>query len=349
METASRAVKSGFNQFYVLDKRFLMKNKSLILLALASALLVVNGAMAAMLQVPIQATAGVVPPNVMFTLDDSGSMGFECLPDDLCIGGNRVGTMPDSFGSWKNGVATYDKVITATNQGECVSRRSNGECKEYGPDVVTTTPSPQIFGRKLRSAAVNPLYYNPAVRYSAWLKADGTRYPEYSGTVARDFPETSGSTAVRNLVASQSISTTWCTGPSSCTLENQDVYLAQYFNLTGADVNAVGSYTQVKIQTGTVYPKVAARTDCTVSTGVCSYVEELKNFSNWYSYHRSRIRVAIAGTAEAFYSVPGTYRVGYGRINKATAASVDGSPNLTTIEKGVRPFLDVTGGNKGSF
>jgi type IV pilus assembly protein PilY1 len=337
MEMPSQAVKSGFNQFCVLDERFIMKNKNSILLTVASALL----------QVPIQATAGVVPPNVMFTLDDSGSMGFECLPDDLCIGDKRVGTMPDSFGSWKNGVATYDKVITTTEQGACI--RFQGHCREYGPDVVTTTPIPQIFGRKMRSAAVNPLYYNPAVRYSAWLKADGTRYPEYAGTAARDFPETSGSTDVRNLAASQAINTAWCTGPSNCTNENQDVYFAQYFNLTGTDVNAVGSYTQVKIQSGSTYPKAAARTDCSVSTGVCTFAEELKNFSNWYSYHRSRIRVAIAGTAEAFYSVPGTYRVGYGRINKAAKDSIDGSPNLSTIEKGVRPFVDVTGGNKGSF
>lgn len=299
-----------------------MKNKFLNkFLTMVSALLIANGAMAAMSQVPIQAMAGVVPPNVMFTLDDSGSMGFECLPDDLCIGSKRVGTMPDSFGDWKSGVATYDK-----------------------------SGSPQIFGRKLRSAAVNPLYYNPAVRYLTWLKADGTRYPVYVGTAARDFPETTGSTDVLNLVLSQSIKTSWCTGPSSCTTETQSVYFAQYFNLTGTNIDNVNSYTQVKIQSGSTYPKSASRTDCADIglTNICTYAEELQNFSNWYSYHRSRIRVAIAGTAEAFYSIPGTYRVGYGRINKAATSSIDGL-TISTIEKGVRPFVDVSGGNKSGF
>ena len=102
-----------------------MKNKKLnFLLGIVFTLLLANGAMAAMLQIPIQATAGVVPPNVMFTLDDSGSMGFECLPDNLCIGSKRVGTMPDSFGDWKNGVATYDKIITTTVKGECIKMYS---------------------------------------------------------------------------------------------------------------------------------------------------------------------------------------------------------------------------------
>lgn len=68
-----------------------MKKSLKISLALITVLWMVRR-WAAMPQT-LQTTAGVVP-NVMFTLDDSGSMGFECLPDDLCIGDSRVGTMP---------------------------------------------------------------------------------------------------------------------------------------------------------------------------------------------------------------------------------------------------------------
>ena len=221
-----------------------MKKSLKISLALITVLWMVPAGWAAMLQTPLQATAGVVPPNVMFTLDDSGSMGFECLPDDLCIGAHRVGTMPDSIGDWKYGVATYDKVTSTLDQ--------------------------KIFNRKMRSAAVNPLYYNPAVRYFPWLKADGTRFPSYPGTAARDFPETSGSTDVRNLVTPIDISRNWCTTSSNCTNETQSVYFAQYFNKTGADVNSNDSYTQVLIQASGNYPKGVARTDCT-STAKCVY------------------------------------------------------------------------------
>ena len=50
----------------------------------ATALAAATVAHADLLQAPVQATASVVPPNLMFTLDDSGSMFYECLPDSLC-------------------------------------------------------------------------------------------------------------------------------------------------------------------------------------------------------------------------------------------------------------------------
>ncbi|SFU66898.1 type IV pilus assembly protein PilY1 [Polaromonas sp. YR568] len=299
-----------------------------VLLMAMPALLLAGEAAAQMLQAPVQVTAGVVPPNIMFTLDDSGSMNLECVPDE-CTGGFGFSITPLSNNAPVNpvgGYSTLRKLITY-DKG-----------------------SPSIFNRTVRSAAVNPLYYNPAVRYLPWLKSDGSRYPAYAGTAARDFPEIPGSADVQNLAVSRPIRARWCVSPttSSCPEDSQNVYVAQYFNLTGSDIKAVSSYTQVLIQPGGVYPKAAARVDCTTSAGVCTYAEELQNFSNWYSYHRSRMRVAIAGTAEAFSVIPATYRVGYGRLSKMESSDIDGL-SVDTIEKGVRPFVDTAAGNKGSF
>lgn len=340
-----------------------MKNNiSKFSIALAAVLLLINGAMAGMLQQPIQATAGVIPPNVMFTLDDSGSMGWECLPDALCSGSYYVGTMPD-LNTWKNGVATYDTLVTTTTGGVCIAWTGSGKnktCTTYSPVVTTTEVNKDIFNRKMRSSGVNPLYYNPAIRYLPWMKSDGTRFPQYPGTAARDFPEASvpgysgglSATAVQNLAIDQIINRKWCTGSNACpSATDQTVYLAKYFNIaSGADKANADNYTEVKIQSGQTYPKSNSRLDCVATANVCTYDEELQNFSNWYSYHRTRMRVGIAGTAESFYSVPGNYRVGYGRINNSTLASIDGSSKkFSTIESGVRPFTTATGGNKANF
>lgn len=275
-----------------------------------------NGVMAAMLQMPLQATAGVVPPNLMFTLDDSGSMDYHCLPESLCHG--NVDAVRDSTSNSNSKIVTYDVN--------------------------------NIFNRKMRSAEVNFLYYNPAVLYLPWLKVDGTRYPQYIGTAARDFPEIATSTTVLNLASVQNISSIWCTGAGTCPASaSQSVYMAQYFKLTGnANVDVIASYTPVKIESGKNYGKSIARKDCIALPNVCTYSEELQNFSNWYSYHRTRMRVAIAGTAEAFYSIPGSYRVGYGRINKTTATDIDGL-GIRTVEKGIRPFTNTIAGNKDDF
>ena len=315
-----------------------MKNNiSKFSIAVVSVLLAVNGAMAGMLQQPIQATAGVVAPNVMFTLDDSGSMGWECLPDALCYDDKStfIGTMPD-LNPWKNAVAAYDPTT-------CTS---------------TSTNTCRIYNRKMRSAGVNPLYYNPAIRYLPWRKSDGSRFPEYPGTAARDFPEASAAgytgglsqAKTTNLVTNLSFTIKWCTDVKVCSSSTDNsVYLAQYFNLTGTDNTKVNSYAQVIIRSSTPnYPKSSARTDCAAASS-CTYAEELQNFSNWYSYHRTRMRVGIAGTSESFFSIPLNYRVGYGRINNSKLASIDGSANISTVEQGVRPFTPAAGGNKIAF
>jgi type IV pilus assembly protein PilY1 len=268
-------------------------------------------AFSALLQSPIQVTAGAVPPNLMFTLDDSGSMDYECLPDSLCAGSRKVGTQLDS-----GYIAT--------------------------PDINVA------FGSQMRSSQTNPLYYDPATLYLPWMKKDGTRYPSQKPAEARQMPESTSNTTVHNLVTTLSVSAPWCTGTSNanCTTSIKDIYLARYFVYTGGSVTNANSYTEVKIQSGNVYPKATSRTDCAGTT--CTFEQESINFANWYSYHRTRMRVAIAGTSEAFYEVPESYRVGYGRINKATNSNIDGF-TVSTIEKGVRPFTLGSTGTKSSF
>lgn len=289
-------------------------NKKILtrLTLLPIALCVAPMASAALLQKPVQITSSTVAPNLMFTLDDSGSMNYECLPDSLCVGSRGVGTSLDL--TEMDGTATPDPTVA--------------------------------FGLRMRSSATNPLYYNPQTTYLPWLKKDGTRYPNQSPTAARKNPETAGGVTVRNLVSDQNYNTPWCTAIGVCAKSVMTLYHAKYYNYNGGDVNDVSSYTEVKIAPG-IFPKAATRTDC-AGASVCTYAEESVNFANWYSYHRNRLRVAISGTSEAFYAIPETFRVGYGTINKSVASDIDGL-SVKTISKGVRPFNLKPDGNKGPF
>ena len=278
------------------------------LLLIAAVFGCAGGSLAAVSQVPVFATSNPVAPNLMFTLDDSGSMGMECVPDPLCEGSTRLGSVPGVFNSGKAGVA------------------------EYG----------SLRGAQMRSPATNPIYYNPEVRYQPWLKADGTRFPLYSPTVAPDDPQAPTANQF-NLAAVTTLSTNWCTSPSSCSTSDKDVQIAQYFKLNpGTTGNSLSDFTLVLIENAGVYPKGSARTDCAGTS--CSYAEELQNFANWFTYARSRIKVAIGGTSEAFGSVPDYFRVGYGTIN-SLATLVDGV-TTDTILLGVRPF---SGAGKNAF
>ncbi|QJC56709.1 Type IV pilus biogenesis factor PilY1 [Polaromonas vacuolata] len=273
-----------------------------------------------MLRIPLQAAGTTVAPNLMFTLDDSGSMGWECLPDSICVGSFQVGVMPDMTANWKHGVATAD--------------------------------SQSVFNMRVRSPAINLQYYNPNVRYQPWMKKDGSRWPATLATQARVFPEIANDTSVINLATLQSFDRRWCISESDCGASStQSIYLAQYYDLTSGNGTAANNFTLVQITAAGTYPSVntpkhAARNDC---AGIsCTGAEELQNFSNWYSYHRTRMRVAIAGTSEAFYAIPATFRVGYGRINNSAVGNIDGQ-TTSTVEQGVRPFSLNEGGSKNAF
>jgi len=68
----------------------------------------------------------------------------------------------------------------------------------------------------------------------------------------------------------------------------------------------------------TSYPKSAARSDCSGST--CSYSEELTNFSNWYTYYRTRMQMMKSAAGRAFYPLDDRYRVGFITINPGSSS-----------------------------
>ncbi len=103
-------------------------------------------------------------------------------------------------------------------------------------------------------------------------------------------------------------------------------------------VNAQANYTGYSVNTGTSFPKVAARTDCSGAVGAsgCTQAQERQNFANWFTYYRSRNLLARGAMMEAFASVGNTIRLGFGRINKGSA-SVDGV-STTVIESNTATY-----------
>ncbi len=76
------------------------------------------------------------------------------------------------------------------------------------------------------------------------------------------------------------------------------------------------------IPSRTSYPKVAARTDCTTTAGICTYAEEMNNFSNWYAYYKSRNQMMKTAVGLAFNPLNANYRVGLATLS---VAAVDGA------------------------
>ncbi len=120
---------------------------------LCSALLATGTVQAAIdiAQAPLE-TGSTVDPNILFLIDDSGSMQQGMMPENL------------------------EDVSSANISSSC------SEQSYAGMSVCLYNTSGRAF---LASSHVNKMYYNPAVTYTAPTKADGTSFGDASFTAAK--------------------------------------------------------------------------------------------------------------------------------------------------------------------
>ncbi len=259
---------------------------------------------------------GNISPNVMFTLDDSGSMHFEIMPEEL-IRQSVYYMFPRASGVYGG--------------------------SDYSNYVVDFDPANR-YTASLRSSNVNKMYYNPEVRYIPWSNSDGSLMNNADPTCAYHNPKNTAA-GCRNLTANNTQTARWLKddGTRSSSL-SETFYPAVYYQYNSGSINAASSYTQVEIEPSTsTYTGGPNRLDCAAVT-TCTYNEEIQNFANWYTYYRSRILLARAGIGRAFSTQGNTMRVGFSAINKGSS-TIDGVATETVI-RGVRQF---TGTDRTNF
>lgn len=287
--------------------------------------------------VPVFLKPGV-DPNIMFILDDSGSMFFEVTPDSLAVA-------PFPYAGF-----VFPRADNVYGAGDYPQAQ-----------VAVATVADTAYAAMIRSSQFNTTYYDPSKTYEPWTRADRTLYPDASPTCARHNPENGGScptgsvnAVARNLTVNNSNyhSNQWrnCTAlnDANCASDTttRTFWPATYFVFNGGDEWTLANYERVEIRATT--PNYTGhgrqtRTDCANAGATipsCSYAEEIQNFANWYTYYRSRILASRAGIGKAFARQDRGMRVGYGAIN-AGSSSVD-TVDTTTIVQGVRDF-DATG------
>jgi len=315
--------------------RIIMK-KALSLLALLLCLFV-GTVKAEVAQVPLFLTSSV-DPNIMFVIDDSGSMHWETMPDTTVT--YKVGSSIGTLLMW-----LYPRVTGL-----------------HGGTDYSNTRIPRFSGNLaafVRSSHNNTVYYNPAITYRPWVNADGTEMPDAPPSAAPNRPRFDGSVTgnpnfgTRNLEQVFSYDHWRNDNGTDGNDTVANIWPSLYYHYNGGDVDLETSYTRVEIRPAnapfTGHGRLN-RTDCAVVDS-CTYAEEIQNFANWYTYHRNRIFASRAGIGRAFAPFDGGMRVGFGAINYRRTATnnvtLDGlSARNRTILDGVRDF---TGSNKDAF
>ena len=292
-------------------------------------------------QVPLTSRdGGGVKPNVMLTMDDSGSMKFQHMPEGtLYLDGWAISSPVNSISS--------SSVVFVPGDNQNISGSTSYE-------VVAGVPGSANWRQKfLRSPDTNTTYYNPEIRYMPWANPPATagdavgRMVNATPTAAILNPTSTSTTSydlTKTFGTSSKATATWCFYSTSSGCKSQsDVFDPGLYYRLKKDASGkylspdvATNYTEYSINSAatTTYTKYPARTECAATA--CTQTEERQNFANWFTYYRTRNFLAIASIREAFASTPDEFRLGWGRINKGST-SIDGV-STAVIQQGVRDF-----------
>lgn len=311
-------------------------------------------------------------PNFMLTLDDSGSMTYQYLPERSFTLNNQTVNFPND-----------GKVFMHPDEIAANIFTSNGRIagEEGGTDTTFVTATlkelefdneaAKIHQLQMRSPQVNRIYYNPSLKYQPWAKVDGTPYPAATKTAARLDPTSldastsaGANTKTVNLTdTTKEYTARWYCGTKAggpayfvCAQSLKSFNPAIFYLLAdGANPNTatVGNdnYRLFNLNDASaevVYPKAYPnrKDECTVTatTTTCSKETEWTNFANWFVYYRSRLFIAKASIPEAIHGLSDSVRLGWATIHSGRY-SVDGL-NSTIVQQGVR---DLSEAHKTTF
>ena len=226
-----------------------------------------------------------VEPNVLFTLDDSGSMDWGLMTTE---GGGIM---------YKDGCDYYYAQPAPDNDYTWVV-----------PSIESLdaagVAAPYSGAWRARNSDYNKLYYDPTITYTPWPGVNGSSVAfGNANPTAALYDPWSPSVGSLDLTSKTTFDTDWCGDLAYGTV---DFFPATYYKWSDTDTDNIvdpdDGFTQVQIvPTTLVYAGGLNRRDCAAAP-VCTYAEEIQNFANWFTYYRKREYVAKAAYGQVIAS-----------------------------------------------
>lgn len=235
--------------------------------------------------------SSAVKPNIMFILDDSGSMTWSYLGDSVYSNDyiNKIG-----YRSYLCNKIYYNPSITYTLP-------VNADGSSY--------PAPP-FTAAYYDGYIGSTTVNLSSKFMAWRSNNSS--PSTPSGYSQDCWSSSGS----------------CTPGGSSTIPNSEEP-AYYFMYKGNKASNLGDNSSNDHCKNTDYDTSASSGSknwykVVVSpTSGPSSTDERQNFANWYSYYRTRMLTMKSAAGRAFNSVGNSYRVGLTTINYTGTSNTD--------------------------
>lgn len=243
----------------------------------------------------------VLPPpaNIMFVLDDSGSMNF-----DILVRGGHDGSFPNP--------------ATASDQ--------RGFCYLFddpGDNLYKSTSQPDWYagteGRKYWKTqwyAVNVMYYNPHVSYGPWPSIGRAVFTDADKDNPRSHP--SANEGCRLDLEGVSFAAGGVEVPHAHYFVGSTISGRTYLVTLEKAGSSIRYYAVTVSGTGLAEKVIGLTLDSTPPLDVVTgrtYEQERQNFANWFTYHRRREFVAKSSIAGALQTLS-EVRIGIYGINQ---------------------------------
>lgn len=247
-----------------------------------------------------------VEPNIFFLVDDSGSMDWGLMTEEL----EGIMYFGCSYYYAQPAPDNRDIYIVPSEEG----LQAQGIAAPYGGVWRAWNPE------------YNKVYYNPRITYTPWPGTDtnGNTYANSDPAAALIDPYDPAA-GTQNLIADTTYDTDYCTGGLGLfTVSN--FYPAHYYTWTDSDTDGVidieDAHTKVEIRSTTpAYVGGPNRRDCALAPK-CTYAEEIQNFANWYSYYRRREYVAKAAYGQVIAGA-GSSRMGLATLHNNASVNTE--------------------------
>lgn len=263
------------------------------------------------------ASSGSLAPNILFILDDSGSMGRAYMPDE--VNTSRIGMRNHLCNTVYYNPATKYVIPKDADGTDLNSSAQTAFLTAYNEGFHSFT------------AAADGGQTNLSTSFSADGSESG-RAAYYWQYLLATAP-TPAAGVCNYSMASMGTTTTGvcCSGPSagSSTCSN-----AEYPTSSPPSCTAGKTLVWQRVLVGTTSGPATADLNGDGAVNA-SDADERQNFANWYSYYRERMQMMKSASGRAFQNLTDSYRIGFMTIHPGTfdEASGDASGNNVTSAK----------------
>ena len=288
-----------------------------------------------------------VKANVMFTLDDSGSMASTYMPDDMSNGSTYGYRSAQCNGLAYNPAITY--ALPVDSAGAPVAAGSLSVIGSVDPilftgttrDILSTPPTITTGSIAVTTDGGGSTSYT--VGETVMLYSDSTLSNWMMGTV----------TAWNSSADLLTVDVTLTSGSgtlASPRVGKGDARLRDYYAYTGSQAKLDWTYNSSGVITSTTfYNECMSNIGNTPGSGVFTYKlvsatsgpvsnpDERQNYANWITYYRTRMDMMKSGVRLAFKGIGDKYRIGFNRISNT---SVTGTEFLDIADFGATQKLN---------